>query len=78
MKKSSRVFYITKSDEVARRPPGIVHRSEKEGNHVTQTDITFNIDSTLLDEVLEKANRLVELLREIQQIINFIKGGDAT
>ncbi len=35
----------------------------------TDTTVKINIDSDSLDITIEKANRLVELLREIQQIV---------
>lgn len=36
--------------------------------------ININVDSDALDTATEKANRLVELLREAQQIINSLSG----
>lgn len=37
-------------------------------------EITIEVNSEELDQVIEKANRLVELLREAQQIIDSLSG----
>lgn len=58
--------------EQPRKPPSIVH---KEGSHMEKKDnIIFN--SVALDDAIEKANRLVELLREAQQIVDSLSGKD--
>lgn len=36
--------------------------------------ITVSVDTTELDDAIEKANRLVELLQEAQQIISSLNG----
>lgn len=36
--------------------------------------IAIELDSEALDEAIEKANRLGELLREVQQIIDSLSG----
>lgn len=41
---------------------------------MSKNTVTVNVDSTSLDEAIEKANRLVELLREVQQIIDSLFG----
>ena len=38
-----------------------------------EKEITLRINSVELDEAIEKANRLVELLREASQIIDSLK-----
>ena len=40
----------------------------------TDTTVKINIDSDSLDITIEKANRLVELLREVQQIVGCLSG----
>lgn len=37
-------------------------------------EVILNLDGKALDEVIEKANRLVELLREATQIIDSLSG----
>lgn len=37
-------------------------------------ELTISVDCTELDSVIDKANRLVELLREASQIINSLSG----
>lgn len=39
-----------------------------------EREIAINIDVTQLDEAIEKANRLVELLQEATQIISSLSG----
>ena len=39
-----------------------------------EKEITLRINSVELDEAIEKANRLVELLREASQIIDSLNG----
>lgn len=36
--------------------------------------VDINLDSESLDKAIEKANRLVELLREVQQIVDSLFG----
>lgn len=36
-------------------------------------EINIDVETTKLDEAIEKANRLVELLREAQQIIDSLE-----
>lgn len=38
--------------------------------------VDINLDSGALDSAIEKANRLVELLREVQQIVDSLSGAE--
>lgn len=38
--------------------------------------IDIVLDSEALDEAIKKANRLVELLREVQQIVDSLSGAE--
>lgn len=38
--------------------------------------VDINLDSGALDNAIEKANRLVELLREVQQIVDSLSGAE--
>jgi hypothetical protein len=40
----------------------------------TDTTVEINIDSESLDIAIEKANRLVELLQEVQRIVGCLSG----
>lgn len=40
----------------------------------TDTTVKINIDNDSLDMTIEKANQLVELLREAQQIVGCLSG----
>lgn len=37
---------------------------------MSETNISVKVDGQSLDDAIEKANRLAELLREVQQMIN--------
>ena len=39
-----------------------------------EKEVTINIDSEALNQLIEKANRLVALLREVQQIVYSLRG----
>lgn len=43
-----------------------------------ESTIKIEIDSTELDQLIEKADRLAELLREAQQIVNTFSGRDVS
>lgn len=38
--------------------------------------VDISLDSGALDNAIEKANRLVELLREVQQIVDSLSGAE--
>lgn len=38
--------------------------------------VAIRLDSEELDNAIEKANRLVELLREVQQIVDSLSGAE--
>lgn len=38
--------------------------------------VEISLDSKALDNAIEKANRLAELLREVQQIVDSLSGAD--
>lgn len=38
--------------------------------------IDVSLDSEALDNAIEKANRLIELLREVQQIVDSLSGAE--
>lgn len=46
----------------------------KKASRVGNMIITVSVDMTELDAAIEKANRLVELLQEAQQIISSLNG----
>lgn len=49
------------------KPPPMERR---EGGSYMESKVAISLDTTDLDEAIEKANRLVELLQEATQIID--------
>lgn len=50
-------------------------KCKQERNHMEQK-VEISLNSESLDNAVEKANRLVELLREVQQIVDSLSGAD--
>ena len=44
---------------------------------MTAKEIAINVDSAKLDEAIEKANRLLELLKEAASIIDSLSGRES-
>ena len=47
---------------------------KEKGGKTVEKEIMINLNSKAIDQAIEKANQLVELLREAQQIIGSLSG----
>lgn len=52
-------------------------RQQKGGDTLTAKEITINVNTAGLDAAIEKANRLLELLREAASIIDSLSGRES-
>jgi len=52
----------------------LTNRKKREVRHTGKQTVKIEIDKDELDTTIKKANRLVELLREAQQIVDSLSG----